>query len=752
MPKTYISTRRQVTLRSPILGRQMSQALLLTGFVVLLLTTLSFLVTRAIIEQSVLSQLSSVATVSEDSLEQTLQSHRERAILLSSHTDIRAALERGSDRSVLARLLVQLQRDEPSLVGLEVYGASGYMLDHAGEAVGLPDDARETPQYYAVTDETGWRWYDVRTPIWGDTGSKIGYIALRYDARPIVDRLSGVAPSLGSGSQVLLLRTASGELQMMLTASNGSSYILSLGQNDGINKVTMPWVSSVNGVEGVSRSIDEKGSDVLAAYRYIPALGWGMIVMANRDSALAPVRTLAFTHASIGTVLLVLAAMLAWLLARQLTQPLRSLTDRVQHLQPGSWAMHRAVHSGDEVEVLEAVLVDMAGRLQKLYQSQESEIRKRTEELREQYALDRTILDHIQYGVMTVDRRGHITAINPAALRLLGEKESAVMGKIVTEVVHICGHRGEPIKGLHPLMQSIKTRRVLQSPVSAHMNVRREDDSLMPVLYTISPFGSGPSERPFGRAGKSVAGAVMVFQDVTEERKIDYLKSEFITLASHQLRTPLSALRWYTELLADSKAHLDKDQRGYVKEMKTSVERMNMLLTSLLRASRMEGQNLQPEISDVDACALIRELEEDFVGLVREAGLQSVAVLPRHAVRLHTDPTLVRIVLQNLLSNAVKYSVKNSKKKICIELVEHASGVTINVSDEGLGIPTAEQKRIFQKFFRAKNVRKMDTDGNGLGLYITHTIVERLGGTIAFKSTENKGSVFTVTLPKKGKK
>lgn len=311
------------------------------------------------------------------------------------------------------------------------------------------------------------------------------------------------------------------------------------------------------------------------------------------------------------------------------------------------------------------------------------------------------------------------------------------MGKLSTDVVHICGHRGEPIKGVHPLMQSLKTRKVLQSPVSAHMNVRREDDSLMPVLYTVSPFGSG----------KSVAGAVMVFQDVTEERKIDYLKSEFITLASHQLRTPLSALRWYTELLSDSKAHLDKDQRGYVKEMKTSVERMNMLLTSLLRASRMEGQNLQPELSDVDVCTLIRELEEDFVGLVREAGLQSTAILPRHAVRLHTDPTLVRIVLQNLLSNAVKYSVKNSKKKITIELVERASGVVINVSDEGLGIPTAEQKRIFQKFFRAKNVRKMDTDGNGLGLYITHTIVERLGGTIAFKSTQNKGSVFTVTLP-----
>jgi len=694
-------------------------------------------------EQSVLSQLSSVATVSENMLDQTLQSHRERATLLSAHTDIRQLLRGGAERSPLARLLLLLQRDEPGLTGIEVYGPTGLLLDRAGEGAGLPDDARAVPQYRAVTDASGWRWYDVRTPIWGTNNEKIGYLTLRYNTRPVLDRLADIAPSLGSGSQVLIVRNGSGQLQLFrLTASAHGSYILSLGSVDGINDVTMPWTSSIAGKEGVARSVDEKGSDVLAAYRFLPTLGWGMALMIDRDEALTGVRTLAFTHASIGTLLLLLAAVLSWLLARQLTEPLRSLTERVQKLQPGAWAMHRIVHTGDEVEILESVLVDMANRLQTLYHSQEKEIRSRTEELRHQYALDRTILENIEYGVLTTDRSGHITGINRAGLKLLGEQEEHIVGAPIGEVMIICGHRGEVLKGVHPLLHCIKTGRAQQAPISARFNVCRSDDTLLPVLYTVSPFGSD----------KKIVGAVMVFQDVTEERKIDYLKSEFISLASHQLRTPLSALRWYTELLADSRKDLSDDQRSYVREMKKSVERMNALLSSLLRASRMESRNLTPDVSSIDVTALLHELRDDFEPLVHEAGLQYELVVPRHVVRLQTDPTLLRIVLQNLVGNAVKYSVKNSKKTILIELAEHASGITLTVRDDGLGIPFGEQKRIFQKFFRAKNVRKVDTDGNGLGLYITHTIIERLGGTITFKSIEDKGSVFTVRLPRAPKK
>jgi signal transduction histidine kinase len=108
-------------------------------------------------------------------------------------------------------------------------------------------------------------------------------------------------------------------------------------------------------------------------------------------------------------------------------------------------------------------------------------------------------------------------------------------------------------------------------------------------------------------------------------------------------------------------------------------------------------------------------------------------------------------VLQNLLSNAVKYARPKSKQKIEVKLAASGRDITITVRDQGMGIPQAEQKRVFQKFFRAKNVRKTDTDGNGLGLYISRSIMERLGGTITFTSQENKGTEFVVKLRKDNK-
>lgn len=743
MKHSPLSSQGHPPLSSSIFRKHLSQALLLTGFVVVLLTTLTLLVTQSILEQAILSQLSSIASTSEDAMEQALQSKRERASWLSTHTDIQSTLIRSTPSRILGRMFEQVRRDDLSLVGIELFTVKGTLLESAGESIGLPNDARLTPQYRTVMNAAGWHRYDVWTPVWNAAGSKIGYLALRYDVQPMLELFTANAPLLGANTHVFITRSGSGDVQLFhVSAQQNESYILSLGTLTNATTTVMPWLLSVEGSEGMTHSIDEAGRDILVAYRYLPTIGWGMAFIADRYAVLAGVRTLAYIHASIGTILLLLSAVLAWLLSRQLTEPLRSLTKRVLHLREGAWAITRQVHTGDEVEVLESGLVDMANRLQKLYRSQEREIRKRTKELHHQYALDRAILNTIEYGVCTVDRNGIITAMNAAGLRLLCQKSENVLGVPVQDIVHICGHRGGELQGIHPVLQCIKTGHSKKASMSERLNVRRKNDTLLPIFYTVSPLGDL----------KNNAGAVMVFQDVTDERKVDYLKSEFITLASHQLRTPLSALRWYTELLSDSYKDLNKDQRGYVHQMKESIERMNTLLSSLLRAAKMDTQNIVPNIEKINISAVIHEMHADFLPLAQEAGLRCEFSVPRTSIYLMTDPTLLRIVLQNLLSNAIKYSVKHSKKAVSVQVSETESRVLVTVHDEGVGIPDAEQARIFQKFFRAKNVRKLDTDGNGLGLYITRTIVERLHGKISFKSAENKGTTFTVSFAKSVKK
>jgi signal transduction histidine kinase/HAMP domain-containing protein len=412
----------------------------------------------------------------------------------------------------------------------------------------------------------------------------------------------------------------------------------------------------------------------------------------------------------VGVLLVGFAAATAFLLAVQLTTPLRALVDKVSGLAPGQYP-DRTIATGDEVEVLDGAFVDMAGRLAATHDAQEAEIAARTEDLRRQYKLDRAILDAIGYGVVAVDAAGVVTQGNPAAQRALGRD---VRGEKIADALRLRTHGGAP---------------------GMRLSLERADKTLMPVALSVSPLVDGGS----------AFGALVVFQDITEERHLDYLKSEFISLASHQLRTPLSAIRWYAELLSDSAQAFSDEQKQYVDEIDRSVRRMIALLGSLLHAARMEDDKLQPELRTVNLPSLVAEAVKDAREVYEGTSIDHRVEAPEESLPVATDAVLLRVVLQNLIGNAVKYSPKEST--VSVRTGKNGKNAVITVTDAGLGIPLAEQPRIFEKFFRAENVRRMDTDGNGLGLYISKSIVDRLGGAMSFESVENKGTTFTVTLP-----
>lgn len=726
--------------RSSILWRMISQALVLTTFIIVVLTTLSFIISRTLLERTVRSQLSSVAAIAENAIESTLSAHREGASLLTNHADIRAVLSGNAASDVLTRLLTTARREQKALVALDVFDAKATLLASAGESVKvIPPEGLRAPFHSSVVTDKGWAYYDVFTPIWAKGGERIGYLALRYTMDSGIAPLLAVVPTLGETAEVIFSMREKGVLRIIHPSLDPEeSYVLT----PGVQPENSVLLHALSGAEAVGRTDDYRGHDALVAYRYMPTLGWGLFVQVDRREALQEIRRLAVAHAAIGTLLLVLAMALTSLLANQVTHPLRHLTERVGHLRPGAWVIKRSVYTGDEVEVLDQVVVAMAGRLKQVYEKQEQVITDRTKELKQQYALDRAVLEGIGYGVVAVDRKGVVTDVNPSAASSLGEHRDHLIGKTIESVVLLCGHRGNPLKGTHPVRVCLQSHKTLRSPANMHINIRCKDESLLPVSYSVSPL----------TVDRTTFGAIIVFQDVTEERRLDYLKSEFIELASHQLRTPLSALRWYVELFTEQKKNLNNEQRGFLKEMQHSVVRMIALLNSLLHAAHLEGDNLKPEIQKTDMTLLIHELHDDCRAMTRDKGLACNLNAPMKKTVIETDPILMRIVLQNLLSNAVKYTPSNSKSSIGISLTQGKNGVAIVVKDQGVGIPKSEQDRVFQKFFRAKNVRKRDTDGNGLGLYITRTIIERLGGSISFKSEENKGTIFTVKLPKKMKK
>ncbi|MDD5041078.1 MAG: ATP-binding protein [Candidatus Peribacteraceae bacterium] len=438
----------------------------------------------------------------------------------------------------------------------------------------------------------------------------------------------------------------------------------------------------------------------------------------------------------LGTLVFALAVALAYFLAKGLTGPIVSLSRRVARLGPDHWSYESSGRVTDEVGTLDAVVADMAHRLERGYQYLQSEVEKRTSELKEQYLKDRTILTSIHHGVVVTDANGLIIDVNPMAVQIMGfSRPEEVLGKPAIAMLSLSSHHHPVPDEEHPVALCLHSHAEVRPQPQEQVSVERPDRSRIPVMFVVSPLLSGAS----------LLGAVAVFHDVTEERKLDYMKSEFISLASHQLRTPLSTISWYVELLeTDSQEKLTETQESYVAEMRTASQRMTLLIDALLHVSKLEGGGVAPVPQEMDIAALVRDIAEDERSLAKDRKISLELDIPEK-LTIISDPTFVQIILHNILSNAVKYSKAGGSIDVSLRLSD--TQVSITVQDTGLGIPETEQRYLFTRLFRASNATKADTTGSGLGLYISRMLAEQLKGRISFLSTEGKGTSFTLELP-----
>ena len=235
------------------------------------------------------------------------------------------------------------------------------------------------------------------------------------------------------------------------------------------------------------------------------------------------------------------------------------------------------------------------------------------------------------------------------------------------------------------------------------------------------------------------------FNEMTSKLKaVEHTKEEFVSLASHQLRTPLTALRWYSEVLLKDMSGISRETRDYLIKIYTNTQRMSQLVNSLLNASRVELGTLSRVRKEVDLKLIAASVIDELNPEIQLKGLKFTKTFSIEPLIIFADPQVVRIIIQNLLSNAVKYTPKGGQVSLSIKKQESA---LLIVRDTGLGIPGEAQSKIFQKFFRADNIRDIDTNGSGLGLYIVKSAIAEVGGDIRFDSEEGKGTTFYVTLP-----
>jgi len=303
--------------------------------------------------------------------------------------------------------------------------------------------------------------------------------------------------------------------------------------------------------------------------------------------------------------------------------------------------------------------------------------------------------------------------------------------------------------------------------VGKDLELLKEETSLLPLIEAIS--SGGEIKEVSGKEIKlkdklileistiSIArkkeriGTLVIIRDVTRDRLIERLKTEFVSIAAHQLRTPLSAIKWTLRMLLDGDiGEISEEQRGFLEKTYKSNERMIHLINDLLNITRIEEGRFLYNVKVQDIIKVAERVIASSKEIARRKGLSLTFEVPEMGVPLTSfDSEKIALVIQNLIDNAINYNRPGGKIKVSISYQREKREILISVQDTGIGIPKDQQKRVFSRFFRATNAIRTDTEGTGLGLYIAKNIIEAHNGRIWFESKESKGTTFYFTLPVK---
>lgn len=362
------------------------------------------------------------------------------------------------------------------------------------------------------------------------------------------------------------------------------------------------------------------------------------------------------------------------------------------------------------------------------------------EKVKEERDQMKAALSSMGEGLLVIDKDQNITLMNQAAGVLLRVSLESTIGRKVEDVFRLFKHDEdtEEEQTGRLLMSLLDQPNIINIKLADNFYCKNETGDSFPVSVVMNSL--------YNKSHNS-GGGIIVFKDVRREKEVDRAKNEFVSLASHQLQTPLASINWYTEaLLSEQAGKIKEDQKKYLNQIYSSSKRMVELVNSLLNISRIELGHLAIEPEPLNLSEVVDSIFLELQSQIVEKKLKVEKSIPRDFPVLNLDARLARVIFQNLLSNAVKYSNEHGFIKLSVK--NTGDYILISVEDSGCGIPKEDQYRIFTKLFRADNAREKIPEGNGLGLYIVKSILEQAGCKIWFKSDgENKGSTFFVSMP-----
>lgn len=348
------------------------------------------------------------------------------------------------------------------------------------------------------------------------------------------------------------------------------------------------------------------------------------------------------------------------------------------------------------------------------------------------------VINAIADGVVAIDSQGTIQLINPAAQAIIGWGKQDALKLDYRSVIKLLDKNGEPVnENTDPVQQVLRTNNTITSN-----DLAIETESGKKLLVSVSA-------SPVGQIG---AGVIIIFRDITREKAEEREQAEFISTASHEMRTPVATIEGYLGLsLNTTTASIDARARDYLTKAYASIQHLGHLFQDLLDISRIEDGRLKNTPKIVDLVAFIGEIVNTFESQAKQKGLvllfkptNTSGVMGRPLNPIYyvdVDNDHLREVASNLIENAIKYTVKGN---VTIDINGDTDHATLSVHDTGIGIPKEDQAHLFQKFYRVDNTDTRDVGGTGLGLYLCRRLVEAMGGRLWLESTYGEGSTFSV--------
>ena len=455
-------------------------------------------------------------------------------------------------------------------------------------------------------------------------------------------------------------------------------------------------------MRGVSRA-EARFLLVCGVLSSVITVGAAVFLAVRLEEAGTAVVTLLFT----GGAVFVLCVLMALIRVRRRTGPLRLLTDVVNRLARGDLDHRMPTGRVQETRELAQALNAMADSVKGI-----------VTELSEERDKLSTILATMTDGVALLDHEGRTTLANPAARESLGLPPGSETGQRFIEVVRD-----------HELSELVERCRQTRAPQTLELQLARQR-GFFNVIAT-----------PLTVQGRE--SVLLVLHDLTQARRVETTRREFVANVSHELRTPLASIKASAETLQDGAMEDPEASRQFLDRITHNAERMSALVQDLLDLSRLESGEVNLNLAPVDMARVIGEVVETYGEQARAKGVSLIAVEGSGAAEATADESRLQQVLSNLVENAVKFTPSGGEVRVEVE--RRGRWQEVRVLDRGFGVAKEDMPHVFERFYKAD--RAQDQGGTGLGLAIAKHIVQSHGGRIWVESRDGGGSVFGFTVP-----